>query len=192
MSIYHSFIRPMTEHDIPRLLAIRPGFVSTSMLAVEKTGSGIEVGWRLVERALSQPFDKGRGYDFDATEQAQILHRLRRGDGLQLVVEWDGRLVGILDIEPQDWNHTALVWNIMLDRDVRGQGLGRDLFERAVQWGQQQGYRALVFETQTNNTPACKFYARMGCELGGIRDSYYTNEDIERGEVAIFWVYKLI
>ena len=86
-------IRAMTEDDIPRLVEIRPGFVSDTVLAVEKTGSGIETGWRLVERRLARPFDKGHAYDFDREEQANIRARLRRGDGLHLVAERDGRLV---------------------------------------------------------------------------------------------------
>src|SRR5690606_35260234 len=100
-------IRPMTEADIPRLAEIRPSFVSATVLDVERTGAGIEAGWRLVERPLERPFDKGRGYDFDATEQRNILGRLQRGDGLHLVVELDGRLVGVLDAVPEDWNNTA-------------------------------------------------------------------------------------
>jgi ribosomal protein S18 acetylase RimI-like enzyme len=184
-------IRPMTEQDIPRLANIRPGFTSATVLDVEKTGSGFEVGWRLVERDLPEPYDKGSGYDFDAIEQGNILQRFRRGDGLHLVVEWHNRLVGILDVLPEEWNHTAWVWNIMLDCEIRRQGVGRELFQRAITWARRQGYRALVLETQTNNVPACKFYARMGCELSGIRDTYYTNEDIARSEVAIFWVYRL-
>lgn len=184
-------IRRMTEDDIPRLVEIRPGFVSDSVLAVDRSGSGIEAGWRLVERSLPVPFDKGHDYDFDPTERDNIRERFRRGDGLHLVAERDNHLVGILDMLPQEWNSTVFIWNIMLDQDVRGQGLGRDLFERGVNWARQQGYRALVLETQTNNVPACRFYARLGCRLEGIRDAYYTNEDIERGEVAIFWVYPL-
>ena len=184
-------IRPMTEADIPRLAEIRPGFVSATVLDVERLGSGIEAGWRLVERRLEQPFDKGTGYDFDPTEQRNILGRLRRGDGLHLVVEQAGRLVGVLDVVPENWNNTAWVWNLMLDHDVRRQGLGRDLFIRAVDWARRQGYRALVFETQSNNVPACRFYAAMGCELEGIRTAYYTNDDLARREVALFWIYRL-
>ncbi len=185
-------IRPMTESDVPRLPEIHPRFVSPTVLAVEKIGSGIEAGWRLVERPLSRPYDKGHGYDFDINEQAYILRRLRQRTGLHLIAEQEGRLVGILDAIPEEWNHTVWVWNIMLDESIRGQGVGRDLFQRTADWARQLGYRALVFETQTNNVPACKFYVAMGCELGGIRNSYYTNEDIERGEVAVFWVYKLV
>lgn len=185
-------IRPMAEQDIPRLAAIRPGFVSPTMLAVEKSGEGLEVGWRLVERLLPEPYDKGDGYDFDATERRNIQTRLRQGDGLHLVAEAGGRLVGVLDVTPQDWNNTAWIWNLMLDTSVRGQGLGRELFQRAVAWARRQGYRAVMLETQTNNVPACKFYARMGCQIEGIREAYYTNDDMERGEVAIFWIYRLV
>jgi len=188
---HQPIIRPMTEADIPRLSQIRPGFVSETVLHVERLGSGIEAGWRLVERPLPEPFDKGDRYDFDATEQANIRQRFQRGDGLHLVVEWRGRLAGLLDVTPQGWNSTAWVWNLMLDRAIRRQGIGRELFKRAVDWAREGSYRALIFETQTNNVPACKFYAALGCRLDGLRETLYTNEDIERGEVAVFWVYPL-
>ena len=80
-------IRLMTEADIPRLAEIRASFVSPTVLAVERTGSGLESGWRLVERTLPEPFDKGDKYDFDRTERENIRKRWRRGDGLHLVVD---------------------------------------------------------------------------------------------------------
>ncbi len=181
----------MNEADIPRLVEIHPSFTSTTTLIVERLGSGIEGGWRLLERPLPQPFDKGTAYDFDAAEQANIRRRLRRGDGLHLVVEQDARLVGMLDATPQEWSGLVWVWNLMLDQDVRRQGIGRALFRRAEAWGHRLGYRALLFETQTNNVPACKFYAAMGCTLEGIRTMYYRNDDVARDEVAIFWAYPL-
>ena len=185
-------IRPMTEADIPRLAEIRAGFVSATVLEVERSGAGIEAGWQLVERPLARPFDKGRGYDFDLAEQRNILGRLQRGDGLHLVAERAWRLVGVLDVAPEEWNNTAWVWNLMLDGDARRQGLGRELFRRAADWARRQGYRALVFETQSNNVPACKFYAAMGCTLEGIRTAHYTNDDLARREVALFWLYPLV
>ncbi len=193
MTINAVTIRVMTGTDIPRLAEIHPGFVSPTVLDIERLGSGIEAGWRLVERTLPEPFDKGKRYDFDRTEQANIRRRWQRGDGLHLVVESDqGRLVGLLDVMPQEWNDTAWVWNLMLDAEIRRQGIGRNLFERAATWARQRGYRALGFETQTNNVPACKFYAAMGCRLDGIRETLYHNDDVQRGEVAIFWVYPLV
>lgn len=184
-------IRPMTADDIPRLAEIRPSFTSDTVLDVEPLGSGITSGWRLVERRLDRPFDKGTDYDFDKQEQRLIRQRFERGDGLHRVVEHNGRIVGLLDVTPQEWNDTAWVWNIMLDQSIRRRGVGRRLFNHTVTWARRLGYRALVFETQTNNVPACRFYAAMGCELDGLRTTFYENNDLERGEVALFWVYKL-
>jgi ribosomal protein S18 acetylase RimI-like enzyme len=185
-------IRPLTEDDIPRLAEIRPGFVSDTALRVERLGNGLEAGWRLVEHPLPEPFDKGHAYDFDANERAAIRRRLQRGDGLHLVVEWRGRFAGLLEATPQEWNSTASVWNLMLDRAIRRQGVGRELFARAAAWARQAGYRALVFETQTNNVPACRFYLALGCRLDGLRETLYHNDDLARGEVALFWTYPLV
>lgn len=184
-------IRPMTADDIPRLEDIQPGFTSATILEIERTGSGIETGWRLVERTLDQPYEKGSAYDFDRNEQRNIRERFQRGDGLHLVAECGGRIVGILDMTPEEWNSTVWVWNLMLDHTIRRQGIGKALFDRAADWARRYGYRALIVETQTNNVPACKFYVAMGCHLDGLRMAYYHNDDLQRGEVALFWIYPI-
>jgi len=58
-------------------------------------------------------------------------------------------------------------------------------------WGRELGLRALILETQNNNVIACRSYQSVGFRLCGINDHYYTNNDLAKGEVAIFWVYEL-
>lgn len=184
-------LRPLTPEDIPNLPQIRPTYKSSSILEVERSGTGLEIGWRLVERDLPQPFDKGTLYDFDEIAQAEIRARLERPDDTyQRVAESSGLLVGFLDIELQSWNDTAFLWNLMIDLDYRGQGLGRRLWHRALDFARQSDVRAIMIETQNTNVPACRFYARMGCELIGINEVYYTN-DGSATEVALFWAYRL-
>jgi ribosomal protein S18 acetylase RimI-like enzyme len=184
-------LRPLTPEDIPNLPQIRPTYKSSSILEVERSGTGLEIGWRLVERDLPQPFDKGTLYDFDEIAQAEIRARLERPDDTyQRVAESSGLLVGFLDIELQSWNDTAFLWNLMIDLDYRGQGLGRRLWHRALDFARQSDVRAIMIETQNTNVPACRFYARMGCELVGINEVYYTN-DGSATEVALFWAYRL-
>ncbi len=184
-------IRGFRPSDADRLTEINPTFVSPTILRVHKTGEGLEVGWRLEEVALAEPYDKGAAYDFAPEDIAEIAARARRPDCLVLVAEADGRLVGLLDMEIIAWNNTGFVWNLRVDWARRRQGLGRALFERGVAWAREHDLRAIVIETQTNNVPACRFYRRMGCRLAGIRDEYYTNRDLETGEVALFWAYTL-
>lgn len=182
-------IRAMHLSDIPRLVEIRPGFTSETVLRVETFGADYQVGWRLIETQLDKPYHKGHGYDFDATERENIRQRLLQPNTLEEVVEdqQTGRIVGVLDVAQESWRQTAWIWNIMLDEAVRGQGLGRELIEHSIGWARQRRLRAVMLETQTNNVPACKFYARMGFQLVGINVAFYGNRDLEKDEVAIFW-----
>ena len=184
-------IREMTLEDLPRLGEINPTFVSDAVLQVERVEEGLGVTWWLRETPLAQPFNKGPGYDPSEAELAELRRRLQQGQGLYLVAEAGGRIVALLDVEPQEWNHTAWVWDILVDWDYRGRGIGRSLMQRAIAWARERGYRALCLETQSNNINACRFYRHLGFRLTGIRDDLYSNADIAKGEVAIFWSYPL-
>jgi streptothricin acetyltransferase len=186
-------IRPLQLNDIPKLIDMRPGFRTNRILRVETTGTSYEMGWQLVEVELDKPYDKGHGYDFDATERENIRERLGQNNTLlEVALEPETeRIIGILDIEERTWNNTVWIWNIMLDETVRGQGLGTHLMERTIAWARHRKVRAIMLETQTNNIPACRFYAKMGFELVGINTLFYSNRDIERDEIAIFWGYPL-
>ncbi|MCB9436957.1 MAG: GNAT family N-acetyltransferase [Anaerolineales bacterium] len=187
------YIRPMTTDDVPRLADMNPGFVSETALHVERIGEGYQVGWRLVEVQLPEPYDKGHGYDFNFSEQENILGRLRQPDALEQVVidSQTDQIVGVLDAAIEEWRRVLWIWNIMMDVSVRGRGIGRRLVENSIAWAERYRLRAVMLETQTNNAPACRFYARMGFQLVGINQVFYTNHDIERGEVALFWSYPI-
>lgn len=186
-------IRPLQKSDIPRLIEINPAFTAHSVLRVYREGKEPFVHWRLEEEPLETPFEKGSAYDFDDQERRLIQERLAQDNTLLEVVEntRTRRLVGILDVEEERWRKTAWVWNIMLDVEARGRGLGRRLMTHAIEWAAERGLRAVMLETQTNNTPACHFYAHFGFKLVGINEQFYTNNDIAREEVALFWSYPL-
>lgn len=184
-------IREMTVEDLPRLSEVDPNFVSDSILKVQKSGDGMEITWCLVEHRLSKPFDKGRRYDLKKSDIEDIRRRLEQGKGLYLVAEDGGQIIGMLDLELETWNNTAWLWNLLVDRAYRGRGAGRRMFERAIAYARRQRVRAIIIETQSNNVPACRFYAAIGCELAGLNDLFYSNEDLELGEVALFWAYRV-
>lgn len=187
-------IRSMQLDDIPRLALLRPGFQSDTVIEVQRSGTGFEVGWQLREVGREETFDKGQGYDFDAEEQRNVRERLLASDSLLEVVlsTETQQIVGVLDVATEDWRRVAWIWNLMLDQSVRRRGLGRILLRRAIAWAKQLKLRAVMLETQTNNVPACKFYAQMGFQLVGINDAFYTNRDYQRQEIALFWSYPLM
>lgn len=180
----------MNLTDTPRLAEIDSNFESSVYLDVVKEMDGLSATWRLIRRPLDPPF-VCTDFDFDEKEQGVVGRRLVAGDGLWLVAEARGRLVGMVDVERRQWNNSAWVWNIAVDRNHRGHGIGTQLMQRVVEWGRREKLRAIVLETQTNNWPACRFYRKFGFQLSGIDDHYYTNRDIANKEVALFWTYEL-
>ena len=78
----------------------------------------------------------------------------------------------------------AVLWDIRVAPDARGRGIGAMLFRAAEAWAVSRGCREMKIETQNVNVPACRFYRRMGCELGGIhRFAYPTLPH----EVQLLW-----
>ena len=186
-------MRPLGSTDIPRLAEIDAEFESDRFLDVEKTTNGLGVTWRLVERSLDPPF-RSNDFGLDRRQREQVAVRYRERDGLYLVAEDEriGKLVAVLDMERERWRDTAVVWNILVDRACRRQGLGRELMNRAIAWAHEQGLRGIVLEAQTNNLTACRFYQAMGFKLCGLDDHFYSNDDMGAKEVAIFWWYELL
>ena len=97
----------------------------------------------------------------------------------------------MLDLVVEAWNNTAHLWFLLVDRAFRCKGLGRRMFDLAIDYARRHSIRAITIETQSNNVPACRFYAAMGCDLVGLNDIFYSNEDLEQEEVALFWAYRL-
>ena len=183
-------IRELTLDDLARLGEVDAAFESDAILCVNKIVEGLGVAWRLREELLTQVHRRCYAPADDA-ELADIRSHLEERRGLLLAAEHEGRLAAWLDVKPEEWNKTARIWTILVDRAYRGRGLGRELVERAIAWAREKGYRALWLETQTDNINACRFYRHMGFHISGIRDDLYTNNDIGRREVAIFWSYPL-
>ncbi len=68
---------------------------------------------------------------------------------------------------------TAVLWDLRVDWNSRGRGVGRQLFESALAWARERNCRRVEIETQNTNVAACKFYARQGCELIAINRNAY-------------------
>jgi len=84
----------------------------------------------------------------------------------------------------------AVLWDIRVHPDRRGQGIGTALFERAAAWARERGCRELKIETQNINVRACRFYAARGCRLGAIVRNAYSEPDIAH-EAMLLWYLDL-
>ncbi len=88
----------------------------------------------------------------------------------------------------EDDDRLACLWDLRVHPDYRGKGVGHQLFARALEWARARGCHRLVVETQNINVPACRFYARQGCELGAVsRDAY----EKSLNEIQLLWYRNL-
>jgi ribosomal protein S18 acetylase RimI-like enzyme len=137
-------------------------------------------GFELSERRLEVPYEK----DYDAIEGEGPLQWARRFD----LTHWAlfaariaGRRVGgaaVAGDTPgfamlEGRRDLAVLWDIRVAPDARGQGIGSALFAQVEAWAQQRGCRELKVETQNTNVQACRFYERQGCQLRAIHRAVY-------------------
>ncbi|MCK4414487.1 MAG: GNAT family N-acetyltransferase, partial [Candidatus Eisenbacteria sp.] len=145
----------------------------------------------LVEHTVETPWIK----DYDAIKGAGPTRWPKRWDitnwGL-LAAYVDGQRVagcvlahntdGVDKLERRD--DVVVLWDLRVHPDYRGRGIGRGLFEAAVQWASDRQCRELKLETQNINVPACRFYERQGCRLSSINRSAY---EACPEEVELIW-----
>ena len=147
-----------------------------------------DISVRRTEDGFNIPIQKKR---FDAP----ISHTAEDGDFPdRLYADWwenarafgiveDGRLLAVIEVCPEEWSKRLMVTELLVTKELRGQGYGKKLIDLAKELTVKGGYRALMLETQSNNVNAVDFYMHEGFTLIGFDSCCYTNNDLERKEV---------
>ncbi len=176
-------IRPLSSIDAALLERLITGYTSTEMYRVTRAETADTTHFELRLTLLEYPFVK-RYPALDATELQRYRDLAAAG---QAFGAFEGETcVGIALCEPQRWNSSLSVWEFHITPECRGQGVGRALMAAVETHARNEGMRCLVCETQTTNVPAIRFYRALGFTVDAVDVSLYANDDIERGEVAVF------
>jgi GNAT superfamily N-acetyltransferase len=102
----------------------------------------------------------------------------RRVGGVAVIV--DGRDIELLG----DCPGCALIWDLRVAPDARGQGTGSALLRAAELRAEQLGAQVMRVETQNVNVPACRVYQRNGYALERATRGAYAELP---GEVQLIW-----
>ncbi len=167
-------------------------FEVRSVIEVEVQDGGLG-GFLLVERPLASPWIKDYDVDGGPAGWAKRFDISNWG----LMSAWDGAMrVGgaVLAFDTpglhmlEGRRDLAVLWDIRVFPPGRRSGVGRALFGAAEAWARARGCVRLDVETQNINVAACRFYARMGCELRRIDRFAYPELP---GEVELLWTKQL-
>ncbi|SFC10699.1 Acetyltransferase (GNAT) family protein [Parapedobacter composti] len=86
------------------------------------------------------------------------------------VAELDGRIVGIslFYIRYSTWKGRRLyLEDIVVTASLRGQGIGKRLFDATLHLCKERQYSGLVWQVLEWNTPAIRFYEKYGATFDG-------------------------
>ncbi|HEX5441433.1 MAG TPA: N-acetyltransferase [Ktedonobacterales bacterium] len=176
-------IRPLSSIDGSPLERLIIGYTSTEMYRVSRIETADTIHFELRLTALAQPFVK-RYPPLDSTVLQRYRDLAAAGHAFGA---FEGEMcVGIALCEPQHWNSSLCVWELHIAPESQRQGIGRALMVAVEVHARDERLRCLVCETQTTNVPAIRFYRALGFTIDAVDVSLYANDDIERGEVAVF------
>jgi len=170
--------------------AVSIAFKVDSILEVS-LGKSVPGDFVITERRLDVPYIK----DYDAIDGERPAQWTERFD----VSEWglisahsnDRRVggtvialntAGVDMLEGRD--DLAVLWDIRVRPELRGQGIGTALLHAAETWAAKRGCRQIKVETQNINVPACRFYARHGFVLASVNRSAYKELP---DEIQLLW-----
>jgi GNAT superfamily N-acetyltransferase len=166
-----------------------------SILRLDVEGAGLS-GFSLLEEPVETPWVKeydrpGRCVGWAKRWDVGNWGFLLATDGPRAVggavMAMDTPDVTMLD-ERKD---LTVLWDLRVQPDLRGHGIGTQLFSRAVDWARARNCAQMKVETQNINVRACRFYARQGCHLGAIHRHAYEHDPQVSAEVMLFWYLDL-
>lgn len=169
---------------------VKPEFVVQSSLDCESVDGGIG-GLRFHETPVDHPYGK-YDHDEDPPDWAQKYDLSKWGIFLATI---DGRSVGGAAVGPptpgivvtDGRQDVAALWDLRVSPEERRRGVGTALLRSCARWARDRGFALLGIETQNVNVPACRFYAKNGCELAEIRRFAYAHCPEFAHEVMLIW-----
>ena len=115
-------------------------------------------------------------YDFEAMSQNSVFVGAYDGD----------RCVGLAILQ-QAFLKYMYLYDLKVNPDRRGQGVGRLLIGKCKEIALQQGYRGLYTQGQDNNLGACRFYLKSGFVIGGLDTHVYMGTAQENKKDILFY-----
>jgi GNAT superfamily N-acetyltransferase len=167
-------------------------FLVQSRFIIKPIQNGLG-GLRFTEESLF-PYVK----DYDANERERATQWRKRFDvshwGILSAFDGARRVGGAAiawktpEINTEGLEDSVCLWDLRVHPDYRSKGIGHQLFNQAIAWARERRCSLLKVETQNVNVPACRFYARQGCELRGINKYAYGEES---DEIQLLWYRNL-
>ena len=179
-------IRPVRPADLDALTDIDGTVESSQYLHLDRSGEGFELAWKLTERPLRERrHDPNRLDD----ERRFLVKQVATGadEGTALMAEHDGAAVALMLAMPDNERQTIRVLDLRVDYDHRREGLATAMIYQVISEARAAGLRAVMAESKTDNVPAAMLLSKCGFDIAGLDARRYSNHDLVKEAVALYW-----
>ncbi len=171
-------IRPPTSAEIPKMVEIDHDYVSDHVWQMEvQHETGQKPSDLLVEiifRQLKLP----RSVKVEYPRFPKELASDWKDRSCLLVALLKGEVVGYTSMMLTIAPNTSWMTDLVIMRKVRRQGIGSALILAGQDWARHKHCLRMVLEMQPKNYPAICMAQKLGYDLCGYNDHYYTMQDI--------------
>lgn len=87
-------------------------------------------------------------------------------------------ILGYCQLDTCEWQRTGWIDHLIVDRQVRRQGIGAALLGASAAWARYKRLQQLMTAVQTKNYPGISFCQKHGFTFCGFNDHYFPNRDI--------------
>lgn len=101
---------------------------------------------------------------------------------------YDGEKCVGLAILADDMYKYMYLDDLKVSQAYRKRGIGKALMEKALEVAHQRNYHGIYTIGQDNNVSACKFYLKLGFEIGGFDNRIYRGTSQEDKANIIFYL----
>ena len=165
-------IRPAKSDDIQALIALEHSYVSDYVWQMELQRD--EYKTSIIFRQVRLP----RSVQVNYPRNPQLLAEdWTKRDGV-LVASMGSEILGYACLMNNMTPKTTWVTDLVVLRRQRRQGIGTALIMASQEWALQKNNRRIILEMQPKNYPAITLTQKLGFDLCGYNDHYYTNQDI--------------
>ncbi|MBO5198141.1 MAG: GNAT family N-acetyltransferase [Lachnospiraceae bacterium] len=115
-------------------------------------------------------------YDYDTMIQDYVFLGAYDGD----------KCIGLAILKQAFFRHMYL-YDLKVNADYRGKGVGALLLAKSKEVAAEQGYIGLYTQGQDNNLGACMFYLKNGFKIGGLNTFVYNGTTQENKKDILFY-----
>lgn len=130
---------------------------------------------RYADEQITEMCFPDENYDYDSMAESVFLGA------------YDGdKCIGLAILQPGFLKYMYL-YDLKVNRDYRGQHIGKLLIEKAKEVAAGQGYCGIYTQGQDNNPGACLFYLHSGFYIGGLDTNVYRHSKQEGKADILFY-----